>query len=718
MGAPPKQAQPETLSVAGRKSTRLAIAIPITISGKDAIGHSFKENSRTIIINKHGAKIFTFHQLALGGEVTIENRSLGTSARGNVVWLGDKRSGKGPAEIGVLLTQAGNIWGIEFPPDDWREGPPVGEGGQKLEKPAARDAKPAEPAMPLKPERAEPAPAAAATPPGPPPRPQAASHPRETVSHQPATTGLDAVLGRFAQHAEELANERAKVFEEKLANLSTQFGSQTQATLQDAANRLEGKLEEKMAASLEQKLGNLADRLQASRAEFESLLARFQKLHESSQTEVEKTKRNIEEASFAALKSAMEELDQKAQKQLEAAREDFIGQTRKRLEDEARTTVETVGRDMSARLTKLAEDHLERSQGTLQARVAEATEKGRGQVSQAIEKATVEGVQGFETQLEKAVRKSQEKSAKDVSDYFHKTVEELLGPSTKEFQKYASDAKQALRDEIKTLGKGLSEDARKQLAAFTNTTVESLNKEAKAGLEEFRGHLRKSVQELQDKSARELEAQLEKVALKYRETALNQIEKEAENSLERALAQINTKTAQAAKDASDTVNKHVGSGAVLLKELEEQAGARIEAHSQKLDQSAKTSAEAFENKTNDLTAALLGKLRAELETLAMEFQDRLQKSSGAAHDRGIEDIQARFQSLTEKFVEDSAKELKKLTEENLELVADKLEEGKAKVVNDAEEAFRAKFGEVFSSVLQPGAKKLAERESEESKKPG
>src|SRR5260370_26857753 len=131
---PRKQDKAETQSVAGRRSTRLFISIPLTLSGIDTAGHTFKENTKTLIINKHGAKIATVHQLTLGGEVTIENRALARTAKAIVVWVGDRASPKDPVEIGLQLTEAQNLWGIEFPPDDWQEGPPIGPDGQRREK--------------------------------------------------------------------------------------------------------------------------------------------------------------------------------------------------------------------------------------------------------------------------------------------------------------------------------------------------------------------------------------------------------------------------------------------------------------------------------------------------------------------------------------------------------------------------------------------------------
>ena len=65
MATAPKLSTTETPGPEGRRSTRLSIAIPITISGKDAGGASFRENVHTLVVNTHGAKVITCHELTL-----------------------------------------------------------------------------------------------------------------------------------------------------------------------------------------------------------------------------------------------------------------------------------------------------------------------------------------------------------------------------------------------------------------------------------------------------------------------------------------------------------------------------------------------------------------------------------------------------------------------------------------------------------------------------
>lgn len=105
-----------------RRSTRLTISIPIIISGVDAQGNDFRESVHTQVVNKHGGKIETTHQLAVGAEVLIENRAMGVVAKSSVVWVGMMEEAGDLHPVGLQLLKAQNIWGITFPPEDWRPG--------------------------------------------------------------------------------------------------------------------------------------------------------------------------------------------------------------------------------------------------------------------------------------------------------------------------------------------------------------------------------------------------------------------------------------------------------------------------------------------------------------------------------------------------------------------------------------------------------------------
>jgi hypothetical protein len=123
-----------------RRSTRLSIAIPVTISGVDADGNSYSESVRTVIINKHGGRIATTRHLNMGAEVLIENRAMGAVAKANVAWLNEEHRAGDLHNVGLRLTEAQNIWGVAFPPDDW-----IAENGEEEASEPRRPAPPEKP---------------------------------------------------------------------------------------------------------------------------------------------------------------------------------------------------------------------------------------------------------------------------------------------------------------------------------------------------------------------------------------------------------------------------------------------------------------------------------------------------------------------------------------------------------------------------------------------
>ena len=105
-----------------RRSDRLMLTVPLTMSGLDFKGSGFKDNARTVTLNRHGARILTLRLLSSGQTVRLTNLVSRREAEFRVVGPLSPHSDKG-GEWGVecLDGQQQNIWGIQFPP------PPVGQ---------------------------------------------------------------------------------------------------------------------------------------------------------------------------------------------------------------------------------------------------------------------------------------------------------------------------------------------------------------------------------------------------------------------------------------------------------------------------------------------------------------------------------------------------------------------------------------------------------------
>jgi hypothetical protein len=107
-----------------RRSTRIVQAIPITVSGTDALGQPFKERTTTVMVNCHGCKYQSKHYVPKNSIVTLdipqqEAGSKPKSTEGRVVWVQRPRTVRELFQIGLEFEVPSNAWGIAFPPEDW-----------------------------------------------------------------------------------------------------------------------------------------------------------------------------------------------------------------------------------------------------------------------------------------------------------------------------------------------------------------------------------------------------------------------------------------------------------------------------------------------------------------------------------------------------------------------------------------------------------------------
>lgn len=114
----------EDASAQKRRSTRIVQAVPITVTGVDALGQPFKERTTTVMVNCHGCKYQSKHYVPKNSTVTLEipRPEAGAPRRtlvGRVIWVQRPRAVRELFQIGLEFEIAGNVWGIAFPPDDW-----------------------------------------------------------------------------------------------------------------------------------------------------------------------------------------------------------------------------------------------------------------------------------------------------------------------------------------------------------------------------------------------------------------------------------------------------------------------------------------------------------------------------------------------------------------------------------------------------------------------
>jgi hypothetical protein len=105
-----------------RRSERLLITVPIRVEGMDRNGEKFSEDTRTLVINRQGARIYLKRSVAAGCVLIITTTVGHRNAKFRVVGPTQPLSGDG-GEWGVESQESNcNIWGIGFPPPSSEDG--------------------------------------------------------------------------------------------------------------------------------------------------------------------------------------------------------------------------------------------------------------------------------------------------------------------------------------------------------------------------------------------------------------------------------------------------------------------------------------------------------------------------------------------------------------------------------------------------------------------
>src|ERR1700683_4972198 len=121
MGAPltTQKDKQNWISDAGRRrSMRVLLSVPILVRGKTSKNQDFDEETRTLVVNAHGALISLAAQVVANQTVFVPNNATQQTQECRIVYLGNTQAGK--AQMGVeFLNPSPTFWQIDFPPEDW-----------------------------------------------------------------------------------------------------------------------------------------------------------------------------------------------------------------------------------------------------------------------------------------------------------------------------------------------------------------------------------------------------------------------------------------------------------------------------------------------------------------------------------------------------------------------------------------------------------------------
>jgi hypothetical protein len=674
MAALPKQDDSDAPVVVGRRSARLSMIVPVTIRGTDASGQVFKENTWTIGVNKHGAKLATFHQVGLGELIQIENPVLGRTAKARVKRVAEKRFSEDPYEIGIELLEAQNVWGVKFPPEDWQKGPSAVTTGRLPQKagaptPAEQPTSPARQPEPKAAESPRPAEAPAAQ------QAEPAEHPEQFNEFNLAVKALS----RYAEQAEQTA--RAS---ETTAETSERSDLPPRSGLLDVVRRLEEKVNR--VSLVEQQVDSVMSRLEASRLELERLLSKVQEVQHHWRTEIERAPHDLEEAGWKALQPALEELNGKLRKEIESASSRVIEEGRQRVQEGASAAAEAFGKEASSRLASLTGEYISKTVPQLQAHESQATERARENIYGVIQKAAADFSEKLERlagemspALEAEVEKSLEESAGQSMSRLIQTFQQMAGTAAGveegSFQRSMDKLRQQIQDEIATgrvkvrelyeleadaagqkiakhlesaLGslnsaaedattrlqatfqkirvdfEGESEGLRKRMAELSGASLQGLQNYADTRLNGFRSELQETLSLFQENSAKEASARLQKVAEEQLDFSARQVQKQTAE----ALGGLRDKFEAAGKEFSESAKLQLESIArSTLVSLEQEAKASNEKFR---DQLQRTVQETQERSTRDLEGRLEGAAEKQRAIILSEMEKEARASSERA----------------------------------------------------------------------------------------
>jgi hypothetical protein len=118
---PTKTAGKETNWIADpgrRRSMRVLLSVPIHVTGKNTDNKDFTEETRTLVVNAHGALISLAARVAANQSILVENKATNQSLECRVVYLGTTQGGK--TQMGIEFSKpSARFWQIDFPPEDW-----------------------------------------------------------------------------------------------------------------------------------------------------------------------------------------------------------------------------------------------------------------------------------------------------------------------------------------------------------------------------------------------------------------------------------------------------------------------------------------------------------------------------------------------------------------------------------------------------------------------
>lgn len=633
-----------------RRSTRIVQAVPLTVTGVDALGRPFAERTSTLIINCHGCRYQSKHYVLKNMWVNLEvpHPEQGhppRRVRGKVAWIQRPRTVRQLFQVALELENSGNAWGIAFPPDDWFSFP-----DEKLvSNPASPSDLPPSIGMPMSPEpplplvEAEPG---VATPdnlrlfPAPASATDASlqlarqvarllaeakqqihTAARDAASHAVAAERKltnDEWDRKYASFREDLAKETA----EAIGAIQEEAQARTRTAQAAAAESLKNELPRWLAPQIEQ----LTHELTAHIARESAVQRDQQEKQLAGAQEALQTLCNQAEEAAAKLRTQAELVESQVAERLEAARQ--------RAEQEARQREEAVAAQRQA-LDSVVEEIRQKVSGS----VLDAQGSLREQINRELE--ALQQQSGRLQQQHAAAAAALADTQAALRDQFSQELQAAHGRTVEALQEHA----RKLREELKEEGRAQNASMADSLAEKGRQLEETLARanQATERLEQYAGR----IETVQHQAISGFQAQLDDVLSLHR----NELHRQSDNLFEEIHARIRSSFEAANSEALQKFEQHVESLVQPHLTHTEEAIHRLAGGRSLLDAAMTMQQDRIRNSADEAFADALARFRENLGSVESVLNESAQQITA----RNLEEMEGKAVDLKHHTMEEMFK---------------------------------------------------------------
>jgi hypothetical protein len=700
-----------------RRSTRIVQAVPLTVTGVDALGQPFKERTTTVMVNCHGCKYQSKHYVPKNSIVTLEiprPQAAGParSVQGRVVWVQRPRTVRELFQIGLEFEIAGNVWGIAFPPEDWFSHPD--DEGTEIPAPselaASPEPKPAPPppsaqqptaAAPLAPEfpSPSPSPSSSAAPPAAPAAPPEAKIHVVPAPPQDTQAALARQMSKMMAEAKEhLDKTLRKGAEVAITEEMTVVRQQLDAQLHDAVeNAIKVSMDRVSESAVKRVVQQAAERTA-------SIVEEARKANDVSAQQLDA---KIRSAVEAAVTGAAEQAAQQAAQQTAAL--SLKDQVEQAVEHALRTreastpSLEILSSPEAAQKhlddwKKSLEDtaHLVRNQAIEQTNsdAAAAGRRWQEQFEAALTGATQKLGETLSDVSQAAITQA-ENDVQERSAALRATLDEAISGAASTIESLGADLKQErnraeeTKSEIQQAAQSTLEESRRRLDEMLSAQYQELGRKADEAVAERAQKIEPTLEAAAQKVVERLSGKLDDTLA----PKLNQV-------LE-ALSQLAT-VEQKAAQAEGSIRRQMEQAAEQAAQVQTNVREQIQSTSEQvIEESLGRLRQATENAPAELeqkSREIVAKIEQEIEQKSTETQHETYEALLKASDWYQKKAQTTMQSALERAVEQSTASLRDRAAEISSLLASELDH------------YRRTYVDHSAAQIEDAAKELVERE--------